>query len=304
MASAFTGRFADFVDFADGFKASFSERTRVRWGEPVDAELLESALTLALTDDTLGTVLSARDERDPRLLAVGSSWHAGGLAMWQALEAIYGQYTTVLAPLTEAQYHVACDARSHTLCPHCKVRARRLLDAAQQRRWGLVVAEIARDERLVNYLPEERERPDDSSRERSSFGVAHWAAWHGDADVVRELALFATFRPSLETRKGRIASQVASDVARARRSFRHSRVAAMLSDLEVALERPRAGMKRSYETESRRAFVAPPVDASVGHRQGEPRAQHADARPDFRKEAPYRWPEEGLASWPEGFRRR
>lgn len=299
----FSGRFADFEDFVADFYAS----TRA-WGPQPDGRLLQAALTLALTEDTLGTVRSAAEERSPSLLPVGEGWQAGGLGTWQALRAIYGQSAPVLEPLTEAQYHVACGARSHTFCPHCKVRARRLLDAAQQRRWGLVLAELARDARLVNYLPEDRERTDDSSSERSFFGFGHWAAFHGDADAVRAIAQLAPFRPSLETRRGRTASEVASDVARARKSFRHARVASLLDDIEVGLERGKAPSRRTYETESRAAFAAARSSAVLTTEHVPPALEATDARregarPDFRREAPYRWPSAGLDTWPESFRR-
>lgn len=307
----FSGSFGhDFEEFVDAFKAHFSASTGVPWGQRVDdGSLLSSALALALRDDTLGTVLSASNERDPRLLAIGESWQAGGFAMWQALRAIYGQGSApVLQQYTESQYHVACDSSSFTLCPHCKVRARRLLDAAQQRRWGLVFAEC--DEHLVNYLPEDGERPDDSSPERSFFSLAHWAAFHGDADAVRALAGIPSFRPTIETRRGRVAAQVASDVARARQSLRHARVASLLESLEVSLERNQAAFaKRSYETESRAAFATGRASAAnaAAFRPAAPlqdlAARRNAARPDFRKEAPYRWPDSALGGWPEGFRR-
>ncbi|KAJ1632757.1 hypothetical protein T492DRAFT_985652 [Pavlovales sp. CCMP2436] len=310
----FSGRFSDFAEFAEDAEAHFVARTGLPWASLASGPALEAALAMALTDDTLATVLAARGERDARLLAEGAAWQAGGLGLWQALQAVYMQFAPTSQPFTEAQFHVCCDARTHTLCPHCKVRARRLLDLAQLRRWGLVFAELALDERLVNYLPEERERPEDPSRERGLFSFGHWAAFYGDADAVLALGRLRRFRPSLETRKGRVASEVASDVARARQSLRHARCAALLDDLEARADEAQPPTRRSYATESRQAFAPPPAAAAAAagrapvaaerdERSAELAIHGSGTHPDLRREAPYRWPDATLGNWPEGFRR-
>jgi hypothetical protein len=308
-APPFSGEFEDYPEWAEAFQEHIAEATGLPWSHGIQGQRFSSALAGALTDDTLATVLSAAQAQDPNLLAIGERWAPGGHGMWQALAAIYEPAPVIKTPHSEVDYHVACDPRTHTMCPHCKVRVRRLLDLAQLRRWGVVFAELALDERLVNYLPEVRERPEDPSPERSFFGFAHWAGFHGDADAVSALSRIAAFNPSLETRRRRIASEVATDVARARNSNRHARVAAALEDLEIAhAERANARVPsiRSYETESRQAYAPPPpvvpaADPPLAPGGGPDRRDRA--RPDTRREAPYRWPDSALAQWPEGFRR-
>lgn len=300
----FSGQFDDFEEFKDEFQAHFAASTGLPWARALDDARFLQVLTSALTDDTLATLLSAVEAREPTLLAAGERWteqRAG--ALWQALQSIYGAPAPIIKPHSEIDYHVACDLRTSTFCPHCKVRARRLLDLAQQRRWGQVIAELRNDGRLTNYLPEFGERPDDSSAERSFFGFGHWAAYHGDADAVSALSRIAGFRPALATRRGRRASEIALDVARVRRSQHHARLAAALEDLEVEDEERRMGPARDsrrYETESRGAYVAAAATAVLPQQQPTAHAapRQPNGRPDLRREAPYRWPDSDLATWP------
>lgn len=299
----FSGRFEDYEEFRDEFQAHLAANTALPWARAIDDVRFLQALTLVLTDDTLATILSAVEVRDPTLLAAGERWtESRGRATWQAFESVYGAPAAVRTPNTEIDYHVACDAAA--FCPHCKIRVRRMLDLAQQRRWGQVFAELTNDGRLCNYLPEAGERPDDASPERSFFGFGHWAAYHGDADAVSALSRIAEFRPLLTTRRGRLASDIAREVALARGSQHHAQLAAALEDLEVEHEERRLGSARDarrYETESRGAYTAAAATAvppQQWHELLRPAPRQPSERPDLRHEAPYRWPDSDLATWP------
>lgn len=314
MATApptFSGVFADFGEFAEDFRDFFVRATGVAWHDallPPNSRLVRGALQHALREPTLLTVESAAAARAPELLPHAEAWLDDADAnLWQALEAIYGARGYFLPPPREAyDLHVACDRGTHTFCPHCKERCRHVLDAAARRRWGFVFAELAVNPRFVNYLPEERERPDDWERQRANFALVHWAAFHGDADALRGLAATARFRPTLEGRRGRLASEVAYEVARTQRSLRHADAARELERLELELEAggaaagPPGGWVGS--TEARDAFAPPKHEAhrpAAGARPpAVPPADDGSRRVDRRREAPYRWPDPVNAHWP------
>lgn len=312
----FSGRFEEFEDFVLDFQDHVEAGSGLDWQavlRPANDALLAAALDAALDDDTLMTIRSASEARDSRLLPAGVTWAPGAAGRWQAFGAVYGAPSVLTKSRALAQgLHVSCSEGAHTLCPHCKERCRELLDAAQIRRWGVVVAELARNPRYVNYQPEDRERPSDPSQERARFALAHWAAYHGDLDAVRALAQVPGFRPGILGRKGMAPRDVAARRAVASSSLHHGRVMAAFDALEKAqMQLALAARPPSsrFTSESSEAFAQARASLDPRGAAGARRPPSPDkwADPnvivDTRRPPPYLWPDDELQNWPLAFSR-